>query len=420
MPSITKRFVDRAPPGRHYDDRLPGFGLYVGKSGRRSYFVEYRTGHGRAFPKRRYTLGVHGAPAPDGSTWTAEKARTEALRLLGKIRDGFDPLEARRRSDEERRRRRPTVADICAEWLERDQKRNRTVNEVQRLMEKHVLPRIGHLEAEAITRSDIHFVLDKVKETAPVRANRVLAWMRRMFRWAVGRDLLPSDPTASIAKPTREESRDRVLDDCELSMVWHAAAGMQFPYGMIVRLLILTGCRRDEIGALRWEEVKDLDGAQPRIELGGARTKTGVARIVPLSGPAVDILRALPRRSGPFVFGRGGTGPFKGWSRAKRELDSRVTALAGAPLPPWRLHDLRRTCATGLQRLGVRLEVTEAVLGHVSGSRSGVIGVYQRWGYEPEKREALEAWGRHVMTVVCSRDADPLDNNQDAKVALAE
>jgi integrase len=122
---------------------------------------------------------------------------------------------------------------------------------------------------------------------------------------------------------------------------------------------------------------------------------------VPLSEPAAAILRGLPRfAGGDFVFGTAGRGPFRGWSRAKRRLDGLCAEIAGGPLRDWRLHDLRRTCATGLQKLGVRLEVTEAVLGHVSGSRAGIVGVYQRHRYEAEKRQALDLWARHLLALV--------------------
>ncbi len=399
MPNLNKGFADRAPRGRHYDDRLPGFGLYVGAS-KKSWFVEYRDGHGRGSRVRRYSFAEYGGPAPDGTTWTAEKARREAMRLLGAIKSGNDPLAEREARKAERRRRKPTVAEIAEEWIERDQADNRDLPEVRRIVARYILPEIGHLPIEEVRKADILRLVEGIAARAPAMANRTFARLRRLFRWAMSRELVERDPTAGLEPPGREKARDRVLDDGELVAVWRAAERTGFPYGHIVRLLILTGCRREEIGALRWAEVRDLDGPDPRIELSGDRTKTGEPRIVPLPEPAAEILRDSPRFTGPYLFGIGGRGAFKGWSKAKRNLDALAAEIAGRPLEPWRVHDLRRTTATGLQRLGVRLEVTEAVLGHVAGSRAGIVGVYQRHRYEPEKRQALDAWARHLAAIL--------------------
>ena len=399
MPTLTKSFADGAPRGRHYDARLPGFGLYVGAT-KKTWFVEYRDGHGRGSRVRRFTFAEHGKPAPDGGTWTAEKARREAMRLLGAIKAGGDPLAEREAHKAERRRRKPTVAEIATEWLERDQADNRDLPEVRRIVTRYILPELGHLPIEEVRKADVLRLVEGIADRAPVMANRTLARLRRLLRWAMARELIEHDPTAGLEPPGREKSRDRVLEDGELATVWKAAVRTGFPYGCILRLLILTGCRRDEIGALRWSEVRDLDGPEPRIELASERTKTGEPRIVPLSDPAVAALRDCPRFTGPHVFGLAGRGPFKGWSRAKRHLDALAAEIAGRPLDPWRVHDLRRTTATGLQRLGVRLEVTEAVLGHVAGSRRGIVGVYQRHRYEPEKRRALDAWARHLAAIL--------------------
>jgi len=399
MPTLNKSFADRAPRGRHYDDRLPGFGLYVGAS-KKTWFVEYRDGHGRGSRVRRFTFAEHGKPAPDSGIWTAEKARREAMRLLGAIKAGGNPLAEREERKAERRRRKPTVGEISTEWLERDQADNRDLPEVRRIVVRYILPEIGHLPIEEVRKADVLRLVEGLADKAPVMANRTLARLRRLFRWAMSRELVERDPTAGLEPPGREKARDRVLDDGELATVWKAAERTGFPYGHILRLLILTGCRRDEIGALRWSEVRNLDGPEPRIELAGERTKTGAPRIVPLPEPAVDILRDCLRFTGVYLFGVAGRGPFKGWSRAKRNLDALAAEIAGRPLEPWRIHDLRRTTATGLQRLGVRLEVTEAVLGHVAGSHRGIVGVYQRHRYEPEKRQALNAWARHLAAIL--------------------
>ena len=212
-----------------------------------------------------------------------------------------------------------------------------------------------------------------------------MAYVHRLFRWAVSRGIIDSNPAADLPKPGKETRRERVLDDDELKMVWAAADKVGWPYGSAVQLLILTGARRAEISELRWSEVNG-----ELISLKGARTKNGEARNIPLSSAALKILSGIPRVVGnEFVFG----GPLRGgWSQAKDRLAVRI--------PDWRVHDLRRTTATSLQRLGFNLQVIEFVLGHTSGSRSGIVATYQRYSFEKETRTALDAWGKHVAELV--------------------
>jgi integrase len=158
----------------------------------------------------------------------------------------------------------------------------------------------------------------------------------------------------------------------------------------VVKLLALTGARREEIGRLRWDEIRGDE-----IHLSGARTKNGEPHIIPLSKPALAVLDTVPHIAGAgFVFTAGGDKPLNSWGKAKERLDK------AAGIAPWRIHDIRRTVATGLQKLKVPLTVTEAVLGHTAGSRGGIVGIYQRHDYADEKRAALEAWGAHVMALV--------------------
>ena len=201
----------------------------------------------------------------------------------------------------------------------------------------------------------------------------------------------------STNKAVVEETRDRVLTAAELRLVWQLAGSNDF--GAIVRLLVLTGQRREEVGGMLWSEL-DLDAALWTI--GKDRTKNGLAHSVPLAPTAVAILRDMPQRdSRDYVFGVG-DGPFQGWSNAKAALDERMMAALGgkkgdaAKLKPWRLHDVRRTVATRLGDLGALPHVIEAILNHVSGHRAGVAGIYNRATYSAEKREALNRWALAV------------------------
>jgi integrase len=210
----------------------------------------------------------------------------------------------------------------------------------------------------------------------------------------------PTNPFAELPMSSSNTKRERVLSDQEAGAIWRAAGEAPLPFGAIVRLLMLTGQRREEVAGMTWVELSE-DLATWTIP--ATRTKNGIPHLVPLSQPAREILNA--RRSDKtgddqdahqcaepaLVFpGERGT-PFSGWSKAKSALDT-ASGVSG-----WWLHDLRRTLATGLQRLGVRLEATEAALNHLSGSRAGIVGIYQRHDWAEEKRAALDAWSAHLL-----------------------
>jgi site-specific recombinase XerD len=409
MPTLQKRFVDGAGPGRHYDDRLPGFGLYVGGKGARSYFVEYRPGRGRALAKRRFTFARHGAPRLDGGSWTPDLAREHAMRLLGRIKDGHDPLAERENAE---RLKADTVAGAVELWLARDQGGNRTVAEVRRLFENDVLPAWGKRPMADIRKRDVIDLVDRIHSRAPVRANRLLAHLRRFFNWSCGRDMLEANPAAYVEKPAPESRRDRLLSDTELVTIWHAADAVGGPFGAGVKLLMLTGARREEVFRVTRDELNVVEGC---IRLPAARSKSGEARTIWLSEPALEIMRGLPTFAGsPWLLSTSGEKPYSNFGFAKSRLDAVIAAgrLSAATkekskhMPEWRLHDLRRTIATGLQKLGTKLEVIEEVLGHVSGSRAGIVGIYQRHRFDDEARAALAVWGEHVRALVEGRTTD--------------
>jgi integrase len=203
-----------------------------------------------------------------------------------------------------------------------------------------------------------------------------------------------TDHNPVVGTRRREEaSRSRVLSAEELRAVWRALANDEF--SAIVRLLCLTGCRREEVGGLRWAEISD-----DKITLPAQRTKNKREHVIPLSTAAQAIIDAQPRRVGrEYVFGRG-TGGFSGWSRCKARLDARLTEMTGKPLPGWTLHDIRRSCVTHMAELGVQPHIIEAVINHISGHKGGVAGVYNKASYEREKTAALATWADHLRTIV--------------------
>jgi integrase len=282
--------------------------------------------------------------------------------------------------------------DVVEQWLKLDlgpRVKASSLRVTSRIVDHDLLPVLGQKHIDQITRRDIAMLIDGiVARGAPAKARSVHAALHRLFRWSVGRGIIAVNPMASMELAGKVSSRERVLDDDELAQVWKACDGM---HGEAVRLLILTASRREEIAQLRWSEIQD--GA---IHLSNGRCKNGQEHIIPLSAPARQLIAGIPRVAGcDLVFpANGGERAIGGWSHVKRRLD------ADSGVKGWVLHDLRRTAATGLQKLGIALPVVEACLNHTAGSRAGIVGIYQKHTYGPEKAGALEAWGAHVLGLV--------------------
>jgi integrase len=399
---ITKRVVDAATAegGRDFwvwDTELRGFGLRMRPNGHKAYVLEYRPGAGgRKVPKRRYTIGPHGSP------WTPNTAREEAIRLLGQVANGEDPAAAK---VDARRKEGSTVAELVGAFVEKYAKVNqKSWDQTERAIRHDVLPAIGSLQAEDVTRRDIVRILDTVAERGPIMANRVLAYTRKFFGWCVERGYVADNPCAGIKAPGVPKTRERVLVDEELAEVWHAADAVGWPWGPIVKILTLTAQRRNEVVGMRWSEL-DLDKAT--WSLPGSRTKNKRAHEVPLTATAVDIVRGLPRMPGPFVFSTTGRSAVSAFTQAKKKLNRAILDARenGEPMPDWTFHDLRRTATTGMARLGIHPHVADAVLNHKVGTIQGVAAIYNRHAYLEERRRALEAWEAHVLAVLEGRTA---------------
>jgi len=397
---ITKKSIDALEAGSSsqflWDTDLKGFGAKITPSGSISYVLQFRMG-GRETIARRYTIGAHGSP------WTPTTARSEAERLLLLVGQGIDPVEA----DKQRRREAIDLAfDNYARHFTRSCKGEGWRRLVERVIRLHLEPVLRKKPLPSITRADIVSVLDQMPEEQVANRRNVFAVMRRLFRWAVSRGDLERSPMEGMETPPPVRPRDRWLSDKELRLIWHATPECHPCFGPIVRLLILTGQRREEVCGMHWQE---LDRAERLWTLPGQRTKNSEFNTIPLNQLAMIELDRLaggekwPRNGRVFATASGAG--FAGYHKGKMKLDSAIEETEGEPLPPWRLHDLRRTLATNFQRLGVRFEVTEAVLNHVSGSRAGVAGVYQRHDWKEEKRHALDDWNKHLDCVL--HDATP-------------
>ena len=356
---------------------------------------------------RRFVLGEF--TDNQGLAW----ARRQAGKLRQQVRhEGRDPQRERKAraaaAVAQALRDRLTFKALVEDWQQRRLSNRRPRYAAEAVRALHVaFSKQWEKSAEELNAADVAEVLagllrrrTKGKIEVIVGhaiASRTAASGRACFAWAIKHRLVQSNPFATA--PTddfRTEARDRVLTDDELAAVWRAAAADTASFGRLVRLLILTGQRREEVAGLSWPELSDdrLTWTIP-----GSRTKNGKVHLVPLSEIAREQLPATPpadERETELVFpGRRGT-PFNGWSKCKVQIDK------DSGVTDWRIHDLRRTLATGLQRLGVRLEVTEAVLNHVSGSRAGIVGVYQRHDWAAEKRAALDAWAGHLRRILAN------------------
>jgi integrase len=367
-----------------WDDALKGFGLKLNPGGSRNFLVQYRSEDGRS---RRVVIGKAGAMSVD-------EARKQARTMLAKIQTGSDP-----RAEKAARRAQAAVTlEVVANAYLRDAKgklKAGSYDQVHRHLKKNWQPLAARPIAD-LRRADVASHLASLSAGGHrVNANRARSALSAMFAWAIGEGIAESNPVIGTNKPAEERSRERVLSEAELRAVW--AACRDDAYSRIVRLLLLTAQRRDEVGCMTDSEL-DLPNAMWTVP--GERTKNGVTHEVPLARLALDILADQPRIMGrQLVFGQG-AGGFSGWSNSKERIDRRIAA-AGLTMPRWTLHDLRRTAATMMaERLAVPPHVIEAILNHVSGHKAGVSGIYNRASYRAEKREALDRWARHVAELV--------------------
>jgi integrase len=385
MAKLTAKTVEtirpRAVRQEIPDALLPGLYLIVQPSGARSWAVRYR--HNGT--PRKLTVGRY--PAIDLAT-----ARALATKALRAVAEGRDPTAERQE------KRANSVAEVVARFLAKHGQRNyrpRTFVETERLLRQNLVARWGNQSLASITRRQLRDMLDElVANNTPMLANRVHSVTRKLFGWAVEDEIIAVSPLAGLKAPAEEKSRDRILTDQELRAVWQGA-GQLGVYGSLVRLLILTGQRRGEISGLTWAEI-DLD--KRLISLPRERVKNDRAHEVPLSPQAVALIKALPRNSEQYALSLRG-GLMNGFGKLKARLDT------ACGVPDWTLHDLRRTAASGMARLGVSLPVVEKVLNHTSGSFAGIVGVYQRHDFAAEKRAALDAWSNHVAAIVAGMAA---------------
>jgi integrase len=381
-----------------WDEELPGFGVKLTKAGRRSYILQYRTG-GRGSPTKRYVIDSSGLMTP-------EAARDIAKELLVEIGKGGDPATERAHG-----KLRTVAALIDGFEKSREEKGRRSAGDMAKLLRRELLAGWGARAAVDIRRSDVSLLLDGIKNRGHAQtANKLRRVMHAMFKWALAREWVRTNPVAGIEAPAEEISRDRVLTDAELAEIWHGCSDLPTAWAASVKVLILTAQRRNEVGGMLTDEL-DLPNALWTIK--AERSKNGTADLTQLAPQVVAVLASLPKiEKCPYVLTNDGRRPIGGWSQLKTDLDSailerrRQAAKASGfdpdevqPMKPWTLHDLRRTAATGMAALGIMPNIIDRVLHH-SRKRRGIIAVYDRHEYAAERRDALVRWAARVDALV--------------------
>jgi len=401
---LTVKALESLKPGAARrevpDGHTRGLFYVLQPSGAASWAYRYRF----AGKPKKLTIGTY--PAIDIKA--ARELASEAAKAVAR---GDDPaatkqsakIAARQAANETRE----LVENVVDTFIERHAKPNtRDWRETQRLLTKEVVSRWKGRRLGGIGRADVHDLLDGIVDRgAPVGANRAYAQLRKMCGWAVERGIIEHSPCDGVRAPSAEKSRDRVLSDEELHQVWRACDAVAWPFGPLVKLLMLTGARRNEVAEMEWSEI---DLAAKVWTLPASRSKNRRAHAVPLSPQAIEILESLPRIGDGkgFVFSTTGKTAVSGFSRAKACIDKALaSANGGAALAPWTLHDIRRGVATGMGKLNVSLPVIERCLNHVSGSFAGIVSVYQHRDFSGEMRAALEAWARALDAIVTGKPA---------------
>jgi integrase len=387
MPRIklSKSTIDALPTPEsdlvYWDAACPGFGVKVTPKGRKVFVILYRVG-GAGSKLRKYTIGPYGRV-------TLHQARIAAQKVFAAKVEGRDPAFEKR--DAKRRVVADQVEVLLERYITQRVSQNRSAGEISRLLRREVGRTWAGRSIHEITKRDVVDIISAIEQRgAPIAANKSLKVVKTFLRWCVGRGLMDRSPAEGIPLPTKEIARDRILTDEELAKVIVAARKIGGPYGGITELLALTGQRREEVARVKWEEI---DLVRRVWTLPKSRTKNAKAHVVHLSQPSLRILKSTDKRTG-FVFSSDGAKPFSVFSRAKRHLDQ-LSGVTG-----WRLHDLRRTCVSGMARLGIAPHVADKILNHQGGTISGIAAVYQRHEFLSERQEALDRWGAHVVSIL--------------------
>lgn len=406
---LTATTVDKAKPTDRRqeipDTLCTGLYLIVQPSGKKGWQVRYRHGG----KHRRMTLGAY-------PVLSLSEARQRARDTLAAASEGRDPAEEVRAAKAPKPQDdRDKIKTLIGQFDKRHLSGLKSGAVVRRELDRHVVSEWGERDIHEIAKRDVIDLLDAIADSGRVvTANRVRSYLGKFFNWAVDRDILPMSPAQGVKPVAKEKSRDRVFTDEEIRLFWRACDDLGFPWGPFGKTLLLTGQRLGEVAGMT-----DAEISGGIWHMTADRTKNGRAHAVPLSEGVSDVLENVERIKGKpgLIFTTTGETPLSGFHKGRNHIADRMAEIAsdeaGVPveIPHWTFHDLRRTAATGMARLGIPVRVTEAVLNHVSGTAAGIVSVYQRHDYAEEKRTALDAWARLVADLVEGRFSNviPID-----------
>lgn len=380
-----------------WDSNLRGFGLKITSSGKKVYVLQYRLG-GRGSTTRRYTIGA------DGSPWSAITARREAERLLLQVKAGVDPRQEKRAAIVESEELRfDKYADKFLELFAREEWAQGTLRNHESNLRRWVVPVLTDKPLSRIDKRDVTAVLDRIPSRSKALRRDVFKLVRRIANWAVERGDIGQSPLVGMKAPSAVPSRDRVLTDREITVILgYSLQGPEWAvWGPFIRLLLLSGQRRSEVAGMDWAE---LDRGQEHWIIPGSRTKNGRDHRVPLSDIMIHEIDDIAGgsdwpRVGAVLQHKTGT-RLSGFSKMKRRLDELMEQSGQGISRDWRLHDLRRTFATGLQKLGIRFEVIAALQNHRSIEANGSTGPYHRHDWQLEKKDAIQYWADNLREIV--------------------
>jgi integrase len=390
---LTDQFVERLRPPAHgrveyFDAAFPALSLRVSEHGHKSWSLFYRV---NGNPKlRRYKLGIYPQVKP-------AKARLLAIEVLDQVRSGIDPGALRTQA---RLSASPDIGSIDAlvgDYLRQHLEKNcsaGTYRNAKRMLEVDVLKPWRGRSLTSISKRDVIALVDRIAERAPVHANRVLSRIGAMFNWAVDKDRIPVSPSNGVKPPSKEKSRDRWLDAQEIVWFWRACDQIGYPFGPLFQTLLLTAQRLTETASMEWSELN----LEARLwVIPRHKAKSDRAHEVQLAEPIIALLRAQPRL-GPFVF-TGKTGRHvTGFTYGKTLLDAATAeSAAGARIEPFLVHDLRRSAASHMVKIGIAPAVVDKILNHSAGTIRGVSAIYIRHQFADERRAALAAWASYVV-----------------------
>lgn len=392
-----------------WDTELPGFGVRASAAKTYKQKVSYLVQRYRGGKLERAVLGHYPARSIDEARQEAHRRLADDTRSLKAWND-----EKRQKAQEEAAA--DTLQSAVNRYLQANAKETRYWREVRQAFNRDIIPKLGKATPlRSISRRQLLELLD-ARAGQPAMARYLYLVLHAFFRWCASREYIDKSPFEGMAKRDRPQGvpkRKRILSDDEIRTLWEATEPLPKDeklhplsdpkdnelWNPFHRLLLLTAQRREEVGAMRWDEL-DLEKATWTIP--GERTKNGEEHLVHLSPQAVEVLATVPRlEKCPYVFSGNGETSVKGYSKAKARLDKRM-----GEVPAWRIHDLRRTAASGMDGLGFRTIVIEYILNHISGTRGGLTGTYQRHPNLEERKRAIEAWGNYVEQLVSDRQPE--------------